>query len=108
MTRRKLMVLIGAATTAVALAAGIPTLALATSPTPADTAACASAWNSGSVYTGGMEASYQGDNWTAKWWTEGDTPGGSVGVWTNDGACGSGGSAPPPPPPTTPGAPSGS
>ncbi|HEV2635950.1 MAG TPA: glycoside hydrolase family 19 protein [Actinocrinis sp.] len=108
MTRRKIKVLIGAATTAVALAVGLPTLALATPPTPADAGACASAWSGGSVYTGGMEASYQGHNWTAKWWTEGDTPGGAAGVWSDDGTCGGGGSAPPPPPPTSPGSSSGS
>ncbi|KAA1468537.1 class III chitinase [Dentipellis sp. KUC8613] len=35
-----------------------------------------SAWSSGTVYTGGQQATYQGHLWTAKWWTEGDTPGG--------------------------------
>jgi predicted chitinase len=50
--------------------------------------ACAAAWSSSAVYTGGMTASYNGDNWLAKWWTQGDTPGGSVGVWTDEGACG--------------------
>jgi predicted chitinase len=40
------------------------------------------------VYTGGMSASYNGDNWTAKWWTQGDTPGGAAGVWADQGACG--------------------
>jgi predicted chitinase/chitodextrinase len=57
-------------------------------------AACAAAWSSSAVYTGGMSASYNGDNWTAKWWTQGDTPGGSAGVWADQGACGgSGGSS---------------
>ncbi|KAI0823065.1 class III chitinase [Trametes gibbosa] len=46
-------------------------------------------WNSGSVYTGGQQVSYNGHLWTAKWWTEGDTPGGAAGVWTDDGACSS-------------------
>ncbi|KAJ3554530.1 hypothetical protein NM688_g3060 [Phlebia brevispora] len=45
------------------------------------------AWSSSSIYTGGQTAVYNGDLWTAKWWTEGDTPGGSAGVWTDDGAC---------------------
>ncbi|CDO70253.1 hypothetical protein BN946_scf184942.g53 [Trametes cinnabarina] len=30
-----------------------------------------------------------GHLWTAKWWTQGDTPGGQAGVWTDDGACSS-------------------
>jgi chitodextrinase len=102
-SRRKITVLVSAAVTAVALAVGVPTLALA-SPTSnsvrADATACAAAWSSAAVYTGGEMASYQGDNWTAKWWTEADTPGGAAGVWTNDGACG-GTSTPPTSPPTT-------
>lgn len=53
--------------------------------------ACAAAWSSSAVYTGGMTASYNGDNWLAKWWTQGDTPGGAAGVWTDEGACGGSG-----------------
>ncbi|QDZ16980.1 hypothetical protein FPZ11_17355 [Humibacter ginsenosidimutans] len=30
--------------------------------------------------------SYNGDNYTAKWWTQGETPGVSS-VWTDAGAC---------------------
>jgi hypothetical protein len=30
-----------------------------------------------------------GHLWTAKWWTEADTPGGAAGVWTDNGACSS-------------------
>ncbi|HET9059919.1 MAG TPA: carbohydrate binding domain-containing protein [Acidimicrobiales bacterium] len=55
------------------------------------TSGCAPAWSSSTVYTGGDEVSYNGDDWTAKWWTQGDTPGGPAGVWTDDGPCGSGG-----------------
>ncbi|KAI5117053.1 hypothetical protein M0805_005292 [Coniferiporia weirii] len=47
----------------------------------------AASWTSSTVYVGGDQASYGGHLWTAKWWTEGDTPGGSAGVWTDDGAC---------------------
>ena len=97
MSRRKLIVMLSAVITSVALAVGVPTLALASAPavSPADSGACAAAWSSSAVYTNGMVASYQGDNWTAKWWTEGDIPGGAAGVWTNDGTCG-GTSTPPP------------
>ncbi|KAI0702448.1 class III chitinase [Cytidiella melzeri] len=47
------------------------------------------AWSSSTVYTGGQQASFDGHLWTAQWWTEGDTPGGSAGVWTDDGVCSS-------------------
>jgi chitinase len=47
----------------------------------------APAWVSTSVYTNGQQVSYNGHTWTAKWWTENDTPGGSAGVWTDDGPC---------------------
>jgi chitinase len=55
--------------------------------TPPSGGNCAAAWNSGTAYTGGQEVSYSGHDWTAKWWTEGDTPGGAAGVWTDDGPC---------------------
>ncbi|KAJ7905078.1 glycoside hydrolase superfamily [Mycena leptocephala] len=45
------------------------------------------AWASTSIYTGGLQATYNGHLWTAQWWTQGDTPGGSAGVWLDKGAC---------------------
>ncbi|KAH0838519.1 glycoside hydrolase family 18 protein [Lanmaoa asiatica] len=45
------------------------------------------AWQSGVAYTAGEEVTYGGYLWTANWWSENDTPGGSAGDWTNDGAC---------------------
>jgi chitinase len=45
------------------------------------------AWNSANAYTGGQSVIYNGHKWTAKWWTQGDTPGGAAGVWTDNGAC---------------------
>ncbi|HEY4021661.1 MAG TPA: carbohydrate-binding protein [Pseudonocardiaceae bacterium] len=45
------------------------------------------AWVSSTAYTGGQQASYNGHTWTAKWWTQNDTPGGPAGVWTDDGPC---------------------
>ncbi|MFJ9552214.1 glycoside hydrolase family 19 protein [Nocardiopsis sp. NPDC101807] len=52
--------------------------------------ACATAWSSSAVYTGGSQASYNGRNYTAKWWTQNERPGASD-VWTDQGACGNGG-----------------
>ncbi|MCM5662983.1 Ig-like domain-containing protein [Galbibacter mesophilus] len=54
-------------------------------------------WNSGSVYTQGMQAIYQGKLYSAKWWTQGDTP--SVGgpwefISNCDGSGGNDGAAP--------------
>jgi Lysozyme like domain/Carbohydrate-binding module family 5/12 len=47
-----------------------------------------SAWNAGSVYTGGMSVSHNGHRWTAKWWTQGDVPGANAqNVWTDNGSC---------------------
>ncbi|MEE1928083.1 glycoside hydrolase family 19 protein [Streptomyces sp. TRM 70351] len=51
--------------------------------------ACASAWQSSAVYWGNDIASYNGQNWRAKWWTQGETPStGGSGVWENQGPCG--------------------
>ncbi|MFJ6700263.1 glycoside hydrolase family 19 protein [Streptomyces sp. NPDC091272] len=55
----------------------------------ASAADCAAPWSSSSVYTGGNSASHNGHNWTAKWWTQNETPGGSD-VWTDKGSCGGG------------------
>ncbi|MER6114727.1 glycoside hydrolase family 19 protein [Streptomyces sp. NPDC001743] len=57
--------------------------------TTASAAGCAAAWNSSSVYTGGGAASYNGHNWTARWWTQNEKPGSSE-VWADQGSCGSG------------------
>ncbi|KAG8716418.1 hypothetical protein FRC09_015764 [Ceratobasidium sp. 395] len=45
------------------------------------------AWSSGIAYTGGQTVTYGGHKWTAKWWTQADTPGGSAGSWTDNGPC---------------------
>jgi predicted chitinase len=63
-------------------------------PAPSASAAeCASPWSPSAVYTGGTAASYNGRNWSAKWWTQNETPGSSD-VWADQGACG--GSTTPP------------
>jgi chitinase len=48
---------------------------------------CPAAWNSATAYVGGSVVSFNGHRWTAKWWTQGETPGGSSGVWTDNGSC---------------------
>jgi len=58
------------------------------SPTPRPGSCTAPPWNSSTAYTGGMQVSFNGHKWTAKWWTQGDTPGNnSQGVWTDNGPC---------------------
>ncbi|MFF0475006.1 glycoside hydrolase family 19 protein, partial [Streptomyces sp. NPDC004284] len=81
---RKLVTLLAALCTALGLAVLLPTASAGAAP------ACVAAWNSGSVYTGGMTASYNGHNWYAKWWTQNERPGSSD-VWRDEGACGTGG-----------------
>lgn len=61
----------------------------ASQPSQTATGNCAgvAAWSSSVAYTGGEQVTYDGQLWTAMWWTQADTPGGSAGVWENDGAC---------------------
>ncbi|MFJ4922885.1 glycoside hydrolase family 19 protein [Streptomyces sp. NPDC088725] len=75
-----------------ALALFLPA-ASATASVSATAAACTGSWNAGAVYWGGDTASYNGHNWQAKWWTQGETPG-TTDVWADQGACG--GDTPPP------------
>jgi chitodextrinase len=49
---------------------------------------CATAWSAAQVYTGGNQASENGINYTANWWTQGNDPA------TNNGPSGSGRSRP--------------
>jgi chitinase len=66
---------------------------------------CAAAWSSSAVYTAGDQASENGINYTANWWTQGNDPAtnnggsGSGQPWTSDGSCtGGSGSGPSPSP----------
>jgi chitinase len=47
---------------------------------------CPPAWSSGTAYSGGATVSYNGHKWTARWWTQGETPG-TADVWTDSGIC---------------------
>src|SRR3954470_1186878 len=65
--------------------------------------ACAPAWSSTAVYVKDNVASQSGHNYTAKWWTQNESPathGGQWDVWIDNGACG-GATTPPTTPPTT-------
>ncbi|KZV77579.1 carbohydrate-binding module family 5 protein [Peniophora sp. CONT] len=47
------------------------------------------AWSSSTVYTAGNKATYNGNVYTANWWTQGDLPTGASGAWTKGAACAS-------------------
>ncbi|WP_411970852.1 chitinase C-terminal domain-containing protein [Micromonospora peucetia] len=46
----------------------------------------APAWSAGTAYSGGARVSHAGRTWSAKWWTQGETPG-SAAVWADEGPC---------------------
>jgi len=71
------------------LAVACATVLAVVLPTSATAASCAGAWNSGSVYTNGMTASYNSHNWLAQWWTQNNAPG-TDSVWADQGTCGGG------------------
>ncbi|KAG9086016.1 hypothetical protein FS749_003966 [Ceratobasidium sp. UAMH 11750] len=46
------------------------------------------AYGSSTVYVGGQRCTYGGHLWTAKWWTQYETPStGGSGVWQDNGSC---------------------
>ncbi|PGH42917.1 chitinase [Micromonospora sp. WMMA1996] len=94
--RQKILALAAVTVTATALA-------VAPMTTSSAAAACYPAWSSSAVYVGGGQASYQGVNYQAKWWTQNENPAthsGQWDVWANQGTCG--GTTPTTPPPTGP------
>jgi len=92
---------------ALGLTAGGSVLVLASGPA-AQASTCAAAWSSTAVYTAGNQASENGINYTANWWTQGNDPAtnnggpGSGQPWTSNGSCtgGSGGGPSPSPSPS--------
>ncbi|MBF9072737.1 carbohydrate-binding protein [Streptacidiphilus fuscans] len=83
---------------AVGLAVGGSVLAVGSAPAALAATTCSAAWSSGTVYTAGQQASENGIEYTANYWTQGNDPATSNGgsgsgqPWTSDGAC-SGGSS---------------
>ncbi len=75
------------------LAVACATVLAVVLPSSATAASCAAGWNSGSVYTNGMTASYNNRNWLAQWWTQNQAPG-TNSVWADQGVCGGGGNTP--------------
>ncbi|GAA2749723.1 chitinase [Kitasatospora cinereorecta] len=90
MSKNRIIALLAGVAMALGLAALVPLAS------PAYAASCVAPWSASAVYTGGMTASYGGHNWSAKWWTQGETPStGGSGVWADQGSCGGGGTPPP-------------
>jgi chitinase len=56
-----------------------------TTPPPGGTCTLP-AWSATTVYVGGNQVSYNGHKYTAKWWTQGETPG-NHDVWQDNGPC---------------------
>ena len=85
---------------AVGLTTGGSILALASGSAAQAATTCAAAWTSASVYTAGLQASENGINYTANWWTQGNDPATNTGgagsgqPWTSNGACTGGTGAP--------------
>jgi chitinase len=86
---------------AASLAAGGAAVHLA--PSASAATPCAPAWSASTVYLKNDNASHQGKNYTANWWSQNENPAANSGpwqVWTDKGACGDG--PPPSNPPSTP------
>ncbi|MBW6438251.1 cellulose-binding protein [Actinoplanes hulinensis] len=67
-------------------------------------AACAPAWSPTAVYVNGNVVSQNSHNYTAKWWTQNESPAvrsGQWDVWADNGVCGGGTTPPTTTPPTT-------
>ncbi|KAI0762673.1 class III chitinase [Fomes fomentarius] len=45
------------------------------------------AWVASTAYNGGAQVTFNGHLWTAKWWTQNETPSSSSDVWTDNGSC---------------------
>ena len=88
MSKKRLLSIV--ATLSVAVAGAAAALLPMTASNAAE--ACVAAYNSSTVYTGNMRASYNSHNWTAKWWTQYEAPStGGSGVWADNGTCGGSG-----------------
>lgn len=91
---RRALTAVGSAlvTTVVAASLAAPASAApsAASADSASAVACAATWSATTAYSGGQKASHHGRNWTARWWTQRETPG-STSVWVDAGRCVGGG-----------------
>jgi chitinase len=68
-----------------------PTTIPTTSPTTSNPGTCTiAAWSATAVYTAGNQVSQNGHKYTAKWWTQNESPAthsGQWDVWADNGTC---------------------
>lgn len=88
--RRALTTVVSVLTSAVLAVSVTAPAGAGTGLSPASAAACAATWSPTTAYSGGKTASHHGRNWTARWWTQRETPG-STSVWVDAGRCTGGG-----------------
>ncbi|KAG0232346.1 hypothetical protein B0O80DRAFT_427005 [Mortierella sp. GBAus27b] len=68
----------------------IPTTTVPTTTTPVPTCTSAPAWSASTAYNSGALVSYNGRQYSAKWWTQGNVPT-DGGPWNDLGVCGGSG-----------------
>ena len=90
----------------IALVAAVAAVGTAAAVLPMATSnaavACAPAWSASAVYVKDNTASQNGRNYTARWWTQNESPAANSSqwaVWADNGVCGG---TTPTTPPTTP------
>jgi predicted chitinase/chitodextrinase len=94
MSKKRILAIVAAA----AVAIGGTAAALLPMASSSAAVACNAGYSASAVYVGGNNVSYNGRNWTAKWWTQGEAPStGGSGVWADKGECGTGGGGTTPP-----------
>ena len=49
--------------------------------------ACNTPWNASTIYASPTAVSYNGKNYTSKWWTKNEQPGNPSAPWTDNGLC---------------------
>ncbi|MEV6846070.1 chitinase [Actinoplanes sp. NPDC051411] len=68
----------------------VPTGGPTTTPPTGGGGNCPAAWNAATAYNGGATVSQNGHKYTAKWWTQNESPAthsGQWDVWTDNGTC---------------------
>jgi hypothetical protein len=78
-----------------------PTNTPTPTPTPGGDACTAPLWSPSAIYVSGDVVTHNNHEWRAKWWTQGEEPPGTTGVWEDVRPC----AGPTPVPPPTPGPP---
>src|SRR5262249_49147287 len=79
-------------------ASGSPSSSPSSSPSQSGGSCTAPPWNAGTAYVGGSQVSFNGHQYSAKWWTQGeqpDTHSGQWEVWLDKGPCSGSGSPSP-------------